>query len=103
MIINNELICPNCGGELKYYDTVKRIIKGRRGKISWIRVRRFVCANCGKSHRELPNCLTPYKHYEIDIIRGVVNGTITFFDLDYEDYPCEATMVRWKLEFKAKS
>ena len=27
MVTNDETICPHCGGELKYYDRVKRIVR----------------------------------------------------------------------------
>ncbi len=60
------------------------------------KVRRLRCKICGELHRELPNFLVPYKQYEMDIIRGVLNGDITCDSIGYEDYPCEMTMIRWK-------
>lgn len=61
-------------------------------------VPRYKCIECGKIHRHLPDYILPYKQYESEIIRGVVEGIITSETLGYEDYPCEMTMIRWKTE-----
>lgn len=97
MISNNESICPKCGGQLKYYDSVKRIVRTKYGIKSKIDIKRFRCCKCDSVHRELPDCIVPYKQYEADIIFGVVEGLITCETLGFEDYPCEMTMTRWKL------
>lgn len=89
-------ICNECGGELKHRDYVKRIIKSDGGKIKWIIIPRLICCKCGKVHRQLPNSLKPFKHYNAHIIYGVINGSITSNNIKYEDYPCEMTMSRWK-------
>ncbi len=55
------------------------------------------CSRCQRLHRELPDILAPYKHYHIDIIMGMLDGSLTAtHDLSYEDYPCEKTVERWK-------
>ncbi len=36
MINQHETTCPICGGKLKYYDTVKRMVKGEYGKKKYI-------------------------------------------------------------------
>ena len=59
------------------------------------RIRRLKCSNCGKLHRELPDCLVPYKHYASEEISGVLDGVISPDDEDSADYPCEMTMRRW--------
>ena len=96
MITDSKSGCPMCGGQLKYYDSVKRIVRGGYGKKYATKIRRFVCRECGTSHRELPDCFFPYKHYEADIISGFVTGELTSFDIEYEDYPCETTVRQWK-------
>lgn len=88
--------CPICGGELKYYDLVKRIVRTKNGFARKVIIRRLKCRKCGKVHRELPDFLFPYKQYDADIIKGVIEGLITSETLGYEDYPCEMTMKRWK-------
>lgn len=95
MIRENEVICPLCGGELKYYDRVQRIVRTRYKKVYYIWVRRFRCDDCSKMHRELPELLLPYKHYEKEVIFGVIEGLITPNTLGFEDYPCDATMQQW--------
>ena len=98
MVTNDESTCPDCGGYLKYYDKVKRILR-TKGRISnRIEIRRLRCVECGKVHRELPDNIVPYKQYEAEIVRGVLEGFITSDTLGFEDYPCEKTMIRWRTQ-----
>ena len=53
------------------------------------------CPRCKKLHRELPDILAPYKHYHLDIIMGMLEGTLTVGEDEFEDYPCEKTVERW--------
>lgn len=96
LVLKNQKVCPNCGGKLYYYDTVKRIVKTKNGNKDKIYVRRMVCHNCKTYHRELPKTVLPYKQYDSEIIYGVIEGLITPETLGFEDYPCEQTMLRWK-------
>lgn len=95
MTIKDTSTCPKCGGALKYYDNVRRIIRTKGGNKNWTRVKRYKCEKCHEIHRILPDYIFPYKHYEAEIINGVINGTITFDTLGFEDYPCEMTIKRW--------
>lgn len=95
MITDNVSTCPKCGGELKYYDSVKRIVRTKRRITTWFKLRRLRCQTCGALHRELPDYIFPYKQYESEIIIGVLEGLITYETLGFEDYPCEMTMTRW--------
>ncbi len=95
MVINNVSNCPECGGTLKYYDNVRRIVRTKGGAKWYIKVKRFKCADCHHLHRVLPDVIYPYKHYEAEIIDGVLSGTITPDTLGFEDYPCEMTIKRW--------
>ena len=65
--------CLECGAVLKHFDFVSRSV--------------------------LPDEFFPYKQYSAEIINGVLDGSITSDTLEYEDYPCEATMHRWLNEF----
>lgn len=95
MISDKESNCPYCGGDLKYYDKVERMVRTKMRNTRRIKIRRLRCAKCGHLHRELPDYIFPYKQYEAEIIRGVLEGIITCETLGYEDYPCEITMIRW--------
>jgi len=96
MISENESSCPKCGGQLKYYDHVKRIVRTKHGKKNETIIRRFRCQKCGAMHREIPEFIFPFKQYEAEIIVGVIEGLITCETLGFEDYPCEMTMLRWR-------
>ena len=88
--------CPICSGSLHYRDTRKRIFRQEGGQTEWILVRRFRCEDCHRYHTELPDCLTPYKHYGTELICGVIDEFVTADDVDSEQYPSEITMERWK-------
>lgn len=60
-----------------------------------IECRRCTGGNCGRSHRLLPDCSVPYKHYEAELIEDVVDGVITEEDIQ-EDYPADITLQRWR-------
>lgn len=100
MINVNDCECPICNGELKYYDSISRIIREKYRETEWIKIRRFRCNNCRVLHRELPECLIPFKQYDAEVIFGVVEGIITSETLGYEDYPCEAIMLKWIKQIK---
>ena len=89
-------ICPNCRGNLKYYDSVPRVRRTRGRTTDNVRIRRFRCLDCRKIHREIPDDICPYKQYESEIIQGVIDGFITSTTYGFEDYPCEMTMRRWR-------
>ena len=96
MVTHDESTCPDCGGILKYYDSVSRIVRTKMRKSRWVKIRRLRCSKCGHLHRELPDYIFPYKQYEAEVIRGVIDGLITCETIGFEDYPCEATMDQWK-------
>ncbi len=96
MVFAGAQTCSLCGGELDYYDRVLRTVRSKNRKVNYIFVRRMKCKKCGSIHREIPKIILPYKHYEKEIIRDVTEELITPDTLGFEDYPCEATMKRWK-------
>ena len=91
----NSHICPVCQGTLRYRDSRPRIRKKEGGIKEHLMIRRFCCQNCHSYHNEPPDCLVPYKHYEADVIAGVLDEVILPDDLDSEDYPSFNTMIRW--------
>jgi hypothetical protein len=94
--MNTNYICPVCKNEMFRYDKVKRIKRTKKGAIEWIDIFRLRCAFCGIVRRDIPDTLIPFKHYESDIIFGMIDGTLSKNMLDYEDRPCEITVKRWK-------
>ena len=46
-------------------------MKGKEGTKQIIEVRRMQCKKCHKIHRELPDEILPYLHYERDIVVGL--------------------------------
>ena len=100
MVRENSTICPKCRGELIFYDHVSRLVRTKFRATKQIRIRRLRCNVCFSSHRELPNFVLPFKQYEADVIFRVLDGIITADTLDFEDYPCEQTMKRWRKSFR---
>lgn len=92
------LICRYCGSDLKYYDKVQRLVRTKGRLTKRIKVPRYRCNICGYIHRFLPENLLPYKQYEAEVIKGVIEGFITCDTVGFEDYPCEMTMIRWKAQ-----
>ena len=90
-------ICPKCQGVLAYRDSRLRIRKKEGGQKDLLMIRRFRCETCHSYHNELPDCLTPYKHYETEVISGVLDEIVTPEDVDSEAYPSIQTMQRWLL------
>lgn len=97
LIGNREVLytCPVCHGTLHYRDSRLRIRKREGGRKEQLRIRRFRCGECHSYHNELPDCLVPYKHYEAEVIAGVLDKIVCPTDLDSEDYPSFSTMLRW--------
>lgn len=96
MVRSEDETCPKCGGVLKGYDRIYRLVRTKGRQTKSIKVRRRRCSDCGALHNELPDYILPYKQYEAEIVFGVLEGFITPETLGYEDYPCEVTMRRWK-------
>ena len=43
--------CVRCGGKVRYYDCVKRIVKEKNGVKRIVLVERYHCIECGFTHR----------------------------------------------------
>ena len=95
MTITSTSNCPDCGGDLKHYDKILRIVRTKGREKCQVKIRRLRCTRCHKIHRELPGFIFPYKQYDGRIIQAVMDGIITPETLGFEDYPCEMTMKRW--------
>ena len=87
--------CPVCGEVLVYRDSCERIMLQEGRERSVYLIRRLKCPGCERLHRELPDCMVPYKQYAAEVISGALDGYVTSCDEDSSDYPCESTMHRW--------
>ena len=85
---------------MRAYDRVDRIVIRKYGIKEKTKIVRFRCDNCAVTLRELPDWLLPFKHYDKNIIVGVVEGLITSDTIGFEDFPCEITMKRWSMRVK---
>jgi len=91
-VMNIEQCCPYCQSELVYRDSIKRKLKDTVGAIAQYILRRLKCQGCSSLHREIPDNIQPYKHYDSQTIQSVIEGS-------KEGKLCEAdytTMRRWK-------
>lgn len=41
MVMQDQTTCPKCGGELKYYDSVPRIVRTKGRETTRVPMRRF--------------------------------------------------------------
>ncbi len=85
---------------MTYRDSLTRSERKAGGELQTYLISRYHCEPCNHTFRVLPDSLAPFKHYNVDIIMKAVDGKITSDDLEYENYPCEKTMRRWKEWFK---
>ena len=72
VIIALEIIpCPFCGGELFTRGTCRRKAINSAGDTDHYQLRVLQCRNCGRTHRELPAPLVPYKRYDGEAITSI--------------------------------
>lgn len=86
--------CPYCGGDLCYRDSCLRIWLKEGHERRTVAIRRLKCSKCGGLHQELPDFLVPYKHYETEVISGVLDGVVGPDDAE-NGLPCESTIQSW--------
>lgn len=99
VICQETPVCPNCGQTLVLRDHKKRIHKVAGGDKEWYMIPRMKCTNdecpC-RIHSCIPDNLSPYKHYDAELIEDVIDGVISSDDPGTENYPCAGTMALWK-------
>ena len=96
-IVKTEEIlnCPLCNGNLKYRDSVFRKLKNMASEAALFLIRRLLCQECNALHRELPDIIQPYKHYESSVIQAVIDGSKEALCCAADN----ATIRRWKAGF----
>ena len=82
--------CPDCRHLLSGYDTRRRIVIGDDGKPATFLLRRLRCSECGKLHLEIPDFISPHKHYSAETIRQALRERGGSCPAD------DSTIRRWK-------
>lgn len=67
----------------------RRVIKSC-GEIRVYRIRRLRCIDCNKLHCELPDVITPFKHYAAKVVEGSLDETMDHCPAS------NSTMHRWR-------
>ena len=81
---------------MKVHSTVLRHYRTEDGAKHWVRIRRLRCKKCRKIHRQLPDTILPYKHYQAQVIEEVLD------DAKPEPTgPESSTLYRWKKWFSS--
>ena len=60
--------CPVCGGRLFVHGTCERKSRDETGQVHLLQLRVMECESCGRTHREIPDILVPYKRYSTEAI-----------------------------------
>ncbi len=83
-------MCPDCGRLLSGYDSRRRRVIGSDGKAYYFRLRRLKCLHCDCLHLEIPDIISPGKHYSAEVIRQACSGKGDSCPAD------DSTIRRWK-------
>ncbi len=90
--------CPHCDETLRPWRWCLRICRRSHGETDYLWIRILFCDTCQRSHRQLPDCLVPHKHYDaVSIEAGLQDGTTAAVAAD------ESTIYRWHHWFRAWS
>lgn len=68
-----EVPCPKCGGELSVHGTCRRKLCSRYEEKTY-RLRVMKCTACGKTHRELPQGVVPYKRMDAEYLCDIAEA-----------------------------
>ena len=83
-IIGKEsLSCPVCGGKLSVHGTCVRKVRYTNG-VEILQLRVMKCRDCGKTHRELPEFVVPYKRNSLNLLCEIAEAP-------EDSYPCETS------------
>lgn len=78
-----SLCCPVCGGKLSVHGTCVRKVQCTNG-VEILQLRVMQCRSCGKTHRELPEFVVPYKRNSLNLLCEIAEAT-------EDSYPCETS------------
>jgi hypothetical protein len=98
------VLCSKCHGRLKYHGSYRRYLRdeGSNREKGW--VAQVHCAACGKYPALIPEFIMPYKHYNAEVIEGVIAGSENGVNVE-KSGGCAAdasTMRRWIKQFRKR-
>jgi NAD-dependent SIR2 family protein deacetylase len=86
-------LCPDCGQKLSGYDRRLRHMIDSSGEVRWFSLRRLRCQKCHRLHLEVPDFIQSKKHYDVRVIKDVLNDHMESCPADIR------TIKRWKKEY----
>ena len=92
-----EIPCPICGGKLGVHGTCMRTLQ-RKDKTEKYRLRVMECKKCGKTHRELPERIVPYKRMDAEVL-GTIAAETGIGDVEAPDVSTWARIRGWVMWF----
>ena len=104
-----DFVCPICGcNDYEIHGTCHRKVRSTEG-IKLFRLRVLRCSHCGKTHRELPAGIVPYKRLCAESLVGIAEAdpfaqAATLNDEDFVDYETSTwrrirKWLRWFLQY----
>jgi len=102
ILCSSNPCCPVCGNKMKYYSFYKRHV--HIGKIvEWIKIYRFECTVCNRTHAIIPDFISPRKHYSACDIELTLRDAQDSTPVDeIETEASVSTVKRWVMEFRGK-
>lgn len=92
-----ETACPICGGKLTVRGTCQRKVRSE-SHVQTYRLRVMKCSRCGRTHREIPDNIIPYK-------RTGLNAFCDIAEAEEDTYTCDTStwqrVRRWLAWFLA--
>ena len=82
---SEEAFCPICKGKLKPHGRCIRKLITSDGITNKLSLKVWYCHNCNKSHRELPDCIIPYKRHCTETYAKVNDTDIEELDCDVDE------------------
>ena len=95
--------CPVCGGHLRVHGTCTRKLRRRDGTDVY-RLRVMECKSCGKTHRELPEGIVPYKRMDAERLSDITEAAEEkdLGDAETSTWKRVKEWVLWFLEYALK-
>lgn len=83
MISDNQSICPKCGGQLKYYDHVQRLVRTKFGNKKWVAIRRLRCCKYIQERSKRKAAENKHNNLETQMLIGLAHDRIIYLGMTY--------------------